>query len=133
MTSAVVACALLAAGDVAFLALVFSDQTINAVFPVFCSSIALIAVLMTARSVYTREYGDAVAWGYVTVPIILGLVLFGLQMADVCLAPFGGCGPNQMVRWFPLVLFVAAVIATFTAIRACKSVRDRGAASGDPI
>lgn len=88
---------------------------------------ALICIYLAARSAVRGDYGSAVAWQLMALPIISLLIVLALPAihpsnllgSDNCDPVTGVCDEGRAPpgNWLPLVLFVAAFWATMHAQR----------------
>lgn len=97
---------------------------------VLCSS-ALLVLLLTARSVYSRDYGAAVAWGYIALAGLALVSLLELSLAQTSRVlgiagcdPAFGCSLPAAPYWIPLLLTLASGFVTITVLRRSKRVQD---------
>lgn len=100
-------------------------------FSVFWAALAVAAVLVTVRSMLKRDFGSALAWAYIALPIIavlvgmaFSLIHVGRLLDPMACRDYGDCGPSvPIVAWFCLSLSVGAGVALLVAVGRSRALR----------
>jgi hypothetical protein len=108
-------------------------------FTAFWTGILLLALAVTARSVLQSDFGAAVAWGYIAVFVSIAPLLLAFPLTNMAALwdssacdPTGSCSPAGFPMWLPAVLYTAAFVFAWRAVRACKAESPETDASGKP-
>jgi hypothetical protein len=122
---------LLLAALLCIVALQIGGYDQNLWFPAGWAALAIVSLVPVAFSLVRQDFGGALAWGYIALPLVVVLVVMTWSLIHVgrILDPtacrdYGDCGPaTPATAWFCLSFSVGAAVSLLIAIRRTRGLR----------